>query len=612
LKKNSYDPKLSWSLVQSIIPAIILLLFWLKYIFNGFDFTDEAYYLINITNPWAYDTIATQFGFIYYFLFKLAGENIAILRIFNFFLIFTVNMVLAYLFLDNFLKLEQGFTKKIRLYLTFSLAVASLIFYSLWLPTPNYNSLNYFGISLTAIGLLLRRKGKQLQKVSLAKTWYFWFLIGLGGYLVFMAKPQSAVGLAILALFCLSLSGNFSLKGLILSVIVSVLLLFISAQWLDGSVSSFIGRYFRAIEVEKITNAHTNLFFGSLDLNIVKVFFSYKDCIIFLLIAFWGILLAYLAELPNKNIWFLFIVFSFITFSLYFLLIFQPFQNSFAKGPWLWAPCLGVIAFEILRANKIHRFPGIRQLAWAIFFILLSFIYTFGSNNPSIIPLTLGSFYIFLGLLTLLKKGTQNLIYKLTGITLLSQLLIIIMICSAWNFPYRNLSPLWHANTPVSIPKGGHKLNLTYYQSQFINTLYEIADKANFIPNSPMIDLTGRLPGLLYLIGGNLPNVAWLGSDYSGSEKAAINVLKGLSCEELAKLWAIVAKEPLTFHFNAQILQEAGLEDFQSHYRAVGVFGYPEGIMGNTVIYQDLIVLKPKDQWPTQIEKCEAKRGINS
>ena len=74
------------------------------------------------------------------------------------------------------------------------ISTASLVSLTRWLPTPSYNGLALQALFVAAAGLLLA--DKKVYRASVAGS----VLIGIGGWLAFMAKPTTAAGSTPIAL----------------------------------------------------------------------------------------------------------------------------------------------------------------------------------------------------------------------------------------------------------------------------------------------------------------------------------------------------------------------------------------------------------------------------
>ena len=68
MKINNNVEKIS--LILLICSSILILGWILYYCQYGFEFTDDAFYLVWVKNPFLYEVSASQFGFFYHPFFK--------------------------------------------------------------------------------------------------------------------------------------------------------------------------------------------------------------------------------------------------------------------------------------------------------------------------------------------------------------------------------------------------------------------------------------------------------------------------------------------------------------------------------------------------------------
>ena len=238
----------------SSIGTVVILSWVLWYSRYGIDFTDESFYLVWIANPFQYSVSTTQFGFIYHPLYELLGGNIAALRQTNFLISFGLTWALVDIFFRTVFG-SQAFDKLSRLVMSSSIATAAAaypVFAGFWLPTPSYNSLALQALLIVASGLLLA--DKTINRAAI----FGWILIGIGGWLAFMAKPTTAAALALCAILYLLMTGKLIVRFLAISLAVTLGLLTLSALIIDGSVSIFFDRLQGGVEVGRVMGAgHT-------------------------------------------------------------------------------------------------------------------------------------------------------------------------------------------------------------------------------------------------------------------------------------------------------------------------------------------------------------------
>jgi hypothetical protein len=474
------------------------------------------------------------------------------------------------------------------------------------LPTPNYNLLNYSGLSIFTIGTFLIELWKQSSKTNFSQVWFGWALIGLGGFLVFMAKPTTAAGLTILVSLWAWLSDNFSLKGFFFSAAIAFGLLSVSGLILDGSIPEFVSRYINFFEALKISKTHSSLL--ALNISLIRTVYTVYFFFHALFLIFWGYILGYISEYANKKYYFYFIYFSIAFFTISIILyLYSLCDNSYIYGSLICFAPLGLIIYNQFNRSILMQRIEKSEIGRALLFFLLTFIFGLGSNNSIAITASIASFFSFLGLLVMAIRPEINAPLRLIGLCLSSLLVVCLTMISAWAHPYRQLSPIWLADVPTSVPIDGPKINMPAYQSQFFDSLYKITRQGGFKSSTPVIDLTGRLPGVIYAMGGTFPKSAWLMSGYEGSRSLAVHLFKRLSCHELASAWLILFNPPGPYQFHQEILQEAGL-DFQDHYQLTGVAKFPVQVIGREIFINELLVLKPQDDWEKRAETCETLR----
>jgi hypothetical protein len=147
--------------------------------------------------------------------------------------------------------------------------------------------------------------------------------------------------------------------------------------------------------------------------------------------------------------------------------------------------------------------------------------------------------------------------------------------------------------------------------ADFLNSLYASVQKNGFAPDTPVIDLTGKLPGVVFSIQGFLPKTPWLFSGYPGSNEYALQALNRLSCNELARSWVIICTDQNYAGLYPNILYLAGLPN-DALYSLAGIFDFPRANPAGGLYFQKLHVMQPLDSWPTQAQSCNAIRNSSS
>ena len=114
---------------------------------------------------------------------------------------------------------------------------------SYWLLTPSYNSLNGVAFLLVCIAVFSNAKMERRQLSAVV-------LIGLGGYLSFMAKPTSAAALGIMVLVFVWGVERWSWNSLVVAV-GSALIFFVTMCLLAGGPLAYIGELRETMAISK-------------------------------------------------------------------------------------------------------------------------------------------------------------------------------------------------------------------------------------------------------------------------------------------------------------------------------------------------------------------------
>lgn len=188
-------------------PALFLYMFFLL-AFNvdrGFDITDESFLILWASNPG--DVLASfyQFGHYTGVLYLLANENLAVFRLLGLLL-----LLVTAGFFSHSLERYWGHLSGVSVsnhsrWLSLSVILAgTAACYKSWLSTPSYNWLALISVLIVATGLLhavVNASDRGTNSNDNLSLFGYALLVGIGGGLSFMAKPTTAVVLAIIFLY---------------------------------------------------------------------------------------------------------------------------------------------------------------------------------------------------------------------------------------------------------------------------------------------------------------------------------------------------------------------------------------------------------------------------
>ncbi len=176
--------------------VLLALLAWL--LPHGFDITDDSFYLLNARFPESINQAVSHFFFYTHYLYAWGDFDIARFRYSGALLLGLVAVFYARSWVQAQAALDARHAASSDSgWVSFLLLVIACLYFYFWrwYPSPSYNWLNLIACLLFCCGAL-RYAQAQTRGVMLAAG----VLIGLAGFLAFMAKPPAAAVLAIIAL----------------------------------------------------------------------------------------------------------------------------------------------------------------------------------------------------------------------------------------------------------------------------------------------------------------------------------------------------------------------------------------------------------------------------
>lgn len=614
--------------LSAILTALMIvsLLWFSNY---GFDFTDESFYLIWMANPSSYSFSISQFGFIYHPLYSLFGGDISALRQANIIIIFGLAWTVCDLFLKGFMPQSSGGAYA-RLVTSSGIAtssLAALVFAGLWLPTPGYNSLALKGLLVITIGLLLG------DKTALRASTLGWLLIGLGGWLTFMAKPTTAAVAGLSVIVYVLLSGKLSIRSLIalLSFFISLL---ISAFVIDGSIAGFIARYRDGLEfASMLGGGHSaDILFRIDDFQLsllstgifwVTVLAAISGLIISLLATagsgvvvslmqvtlvaiglvgvYWfssqveahdsyqnlmlgvvlmatipiGISTLSQSKLLLSSIQVLIIV---IGLAFFYLVPLSNLTSYLGFDVLQGAALLAVIAmiFALFRRKYVLAQHG-RYVVLIVPLLGFTYAYAFGTGNNYWIPIGSAGFFIVLtGLLAISHlAGRQEFPRMLLTVAIVVQVVSMGLLLKGLEHPYRQPSPLFNNDYAIDLGAQGGRLMLTNNSGEYISAARNVFSASGFTKGTPVIDMTGHSPGVLHAIGADSIGMAWTLGGYPGSTVYVEKALKLVPCDQLAQAWLIT--EPKGPRPLSEMVLASFGASLSASFEIAGVLHSPDG-----------------------------------
>jgi hypothetical protein len=586
--------------VISILTTSTIIALALFFSTHGFDFTDESFHLIWIKNPFLYKFSISQFGFFYHPIYDFFAGDIALLRQFNMLVIYVAAWCLTY----HILRQTSDSTNNSQISLhSISAGIATSVFISFesWLVTPNYNSLTFTGLLLTAIGLIRSLMPSQ------SKSLFGLVLVGFGGWMTFMGKPTSAIGLALGTIIFFILSGKYSWKYILVAPLTAGAFLLASSYYIDGSFIDFTNRL--VVSLEHLQTMGSNhdwekvLRFDTLHLSDWLIVIS--------LIISTLMIAAIIGVSQNTKIGRLFYtcIGSFFFIATLIILIF-PFKWSFLEG--LTGLLSLAIVFSCVALGILHtktdffKLKSIPILALTFFMLSMPHVYAFGTNSNYLFAASLGCFFWQLSAFTLLgslAKNWGNWFFALP-IVLASQAITATAVKSNLDKPYRQPHAVYDNGTLLEIGSSNSALIIPTTYANYIQQAVRTSKEGDFEIDTPMIDLSGQSPGILFALGAESIGAPWLIGGYSGSLKNAETVLGNVRCKKIAEAW--VLQEPMGPRPIPNELMIMIGASFPYDYNEVGNWLTPPGT-GGYAESRTQILFKPQEPNKT-LKNCENLR----
>lgn len=601
------DLKENVMLTVSVLITAAMLVWLFRLSHYGIDLTDESLHLIWMAHPFRYEESTSQYGFMYHSIYVLLAGDIAALRQINILVTFALAWALCWVVLRTTFG-AQGSGKARFVALAASLATVSLLFLNSWVPTPSYYSLTLQSLLIAATGLLLCEKKTSASSIA------GWLLLGVGGWLAFMAKPTTAAALAACAVVYLLAAAKLNFRLLAIAAATSAALLCLSAWAIDGSIAGFIDRLRGGVEAARLLGGGHTL---TELLRIDRFTLALKAKLLFLVTLTLAVSAACLGQAKNKWLAGAGIVATMLLAALSLVVIFRAFPGRLYAGKFQELLILAVPVSSVVIAGVLLRLKGLRRLdrahiALALVFLMLPHAYAFGTNgNYWIIGAHAGLFWILGGIAILGPLGSSAGLHAiLVPLALAGQLVTVALINTGITTPYRQPEPLWRNGYVAEFGNSGQRLVLSNDFGRYIDVAVKTAMAAGFKKDTPVIDLTGQSPGILYAMGADNIGQAWMIGGYPGSDALAEASLKKVPCTKLARAWLLL-EEDGPRHISSDVLRIYNA-DLSKDFEVASSFQTAPGVGGYETPPRLQKVLKPIRSFEAANTACAARKSEHS
>jgi hypothetical protein len=591
-----------WRLVPALV-CLPVIAYVLALSGHGLDLTDEASYINWISDPWLYPLSVTQYGFFYHPIYQLAGGDIALLRGVNILLTIGLASGLGFAILRTAGEDDRPRDIGMAAAVSIPFGFVALLFIANWLVTPNYNSLDLQGLLISAIALVLIGAPRMPASPHI----YFlaaFTLLGIGGWVVFLAKPPSAALLAVVVLAYLLSVRKLALIGVSVAVGVATGLLLLTAFAVDGSISAFIVRLSDAAALSSAMD-HSYSATGMLRIDHLPLPTAEKRlvfCIAILSAA--AIVLGAARDRKAQVVSFVLVGVALIAAALALAGFrwFMPSNWSSRYSIQIFALPLGVVLalFGLFVWRRLSP-PAAGQLQLAVVLLVFPYVFAFGTNgNYWPLAADAGVFWIAAALV-LMRAVYRDWAAPRTlfPIILLPFAISVVILAIGMEYPYRQTQQVRKNDQVVEVGTRGAHLTLASDFADYIRRLQAIAREGDFRSGDPLIDLTGHYPGAPFALGAIPVGQAWMIGGYPGSEALAAAALRRVACGTLAESWLLIEPE------GPRAISQAVLGEEGLRFEVAGSLASPTGSYPQS--YQQYL-LRPIHDSGIAAKLCEQKR----
>jgi len=569
---------------------------------RGLDFTDEGFALMSYRHPGDVDALVSAYHLVLRPIYTLGAENLAFIRIFGM-IVVVASAGLASFVTWRFLSMHKCFHNHSNNFAgsrfyhlnLFAMALGgAALFYMDWRLTPTYDWIAFVGPLVFWVGLLLWFLVEQAARSALGAT-----LIGFSGIFTFWGKPTSAAFLLLFLIIALwfnrhrlgDLLKMQTIYAGIAGFMVGLILPFLQSETPDSLMTKLqLGLdYQNQLKPEQLSGLP-----GFLAVELAKLLAVFYALFIGLMLSapIWiGFLLSGLATVwlggrlslrSNLRLYlmeWLYVIGWIGTLAWLY-------ENQYVELGWT-----GLLSLSLVVVATVYLFVSyviyqriivqhtqtefLRRLRtdirWMIPFLGLWIAFNFGTNSFYLIHGNRGSLLLLLAVYVpiIAYSAPLNRLFR-SAITLSILVITLSIVWQGSQNGYRQGTPIWSMDYRVEIPERDQTLMLSRAYSMYVESLQTLAYTNGFEPDTPVIDLTGRSPGIAYVLNGRAPVFPFLLGGYGeSSNKANTFLLSQWDAEELRRAWVITETDLMNGKMSPDILIANALP-FPDEYVPIG------------------------------------------
>ena len=515
---------------------------------KGMDFSDEGHYLLSADPSKLSDAWGWPYGWNLHLLFRISGYSISNFRMYGFVLLllatYRFSKKLCELLIEN---QNNRLNKFEQILFQILVTSSSVLFYSGFLRSPNYNWLNLVGMTLFLagiFGLIIQLNESVSQK---KQEWKCKTEMALGLFIALPAKP-STYGFGMISLFlCIFILKNLN-RAIQISVQVTLIVVsFISLSLLTGFwPTTILNQIAQIIKMpplapnHSLTGAIQDL--GTTPFKLIRAISLMPEIKIVILALFIALILN-ISKIKGFERYRIFAVIFWIvviTISFHFFEMRKINISTNSDFNWIENTLISkslILLILIFSFYKPIKFPKIFQSKQKIipisrisFLIYLSLLIAltalgFGSSVGILGKLTLGASFLMAILATQIvtkvdqRKSQQ---FYLVGLNLFTLFITVTVILGSYMNPYRSQS-LSEMNHQTLIGNHNSTILLDRTTSFRISGMRQKASEEGFQKTTPVINLTYPAEvGAGYVLGGRLsPTIHFVMFGYPNSIQQA-------------------------------------------------------------------------------------------
>lgn len=573
---------------------------------HGYDWTDEGFYLNVIAHGSEGSVNVSMFGPVYRFLTSPLDGDVVSLRLFNIVTTAFAAVVLGWA-TSRYLCSTVGHTSTwARVACSTLIAIPALGVFATGQLTPNYNSLTVIGLLLLSAGLMLaavQDPGIGVLPIAV--------LISAGGVIAFLGKPSSGPITAAVATAFLLMSGGRQRRTAATAAAIG-LTMFAAVSWaITGDLLGLPRSVLSAAGEARLMESGHDLA-GSLRRIHLLPRLSLPWLIVGGMLALVGLAWTKTMLAPSHaRGWLITAMVSGagslpLIGALQLLTYTSPFRELLLLG----LP-LGIAA----GALSIHNRPRGRALLLAGSLAVLPFALAFGSNNDYWHVASLLSVLWVLAAVLLAAeaaRGSRLTWVRVTGV-MVPAVVVTALGLSAWLIhPYRQPDPLFDQSHLTRVGHDRHLIEMSPGFARAISEFRRTSRAHGFSMGTPVIDLTGVMPGMIYAMDGTPAGTPWMLGGYPGSNAVAKRALARTPCEDLADAWLLMEHDgPRGIDPAILAAMGASLADWEP-VSTVALRATPDvPLIGSSPEWDSrhVTLLGPVDSAPVRVGQCEAVRN---